>query len=403
MTKRKLYFVLIVCLLGCFVSTAFAATTFKRVNVNPFYRPPLTSETDLKALVKSRNSHIRTGFAKAGYPKLYRAFSEQFPSATIESIKVSPGETFKWMFFRKKGTGPVIVTKDVTWGGAGPLDAYRFYIDVKDKRYEFAVLQACGNFALKNITNIPSATTPSASGKAATVSQAAKPSTLGKTMTDPAAPFPITSGEAAAAAPAPMPGVPESATASPSAPMSGVPESAVTGPAAPIPGASERAAAVSPAPMPDAAGKAATGSMASMSTAKFPGGLVADTGFSYQFDPASYLFARIGYEFPLFDKLSLLAFVGGSFRIHGKDGGSSFIADAILDYHWWNRLSFGLGAGFWSGNDGQIDLIANLGFLVFGNPNSFNGTLFLEARSEIGELNRLHDEGRFGLGMRFRF
>ena len=64
--------------------------------------------------------------------------------------------------------------------------------------------------------------------------------------------------------------------------------------------------------------------MASMSTAKFPGGLVADTGFSYQFDPASYLFARIGYEFPLFDRLSLLAFVGGSFRIHGKDGGRRF-------------------------------------------------------------------------------
>ena len=141
MMKRKLFLVLIVCLLGSFVSSAFAASTFKRVNQNPFYRPPLTSEADLKALVKSRNNHIRTGFAKAGYPNLYRAFSEQFPSATIDSIKVSPGETFKWMFFRKKGTGPVIVTKDVTWAGAGPLDAYRFYIDRKDKRYEFAVLQ----------------------------------------------------------------------------------------------------------------------------------------------------------------------------------------------------------------------------------------------------------------------
>ncbi len=48
------------------------------------------------------------------------------------------------------------------------------------------------------------------------------------------------------------------------------------------------------------------------STAKFPSGTVVDTGFSYQVDPASYLFARIGYEFPLFDKLSLLAYRGGS-------------------------------------------------------------------------------------------
>ena len=325
--KRNLFLVLIVCLLGSFVSSAFAASTLKRVGVNPFYRPPLTSEADLRALVKSRTTQIRTGFAKAGYPNLYRDFSEQFPGATIDSIKVSPGETFKWMLFRKKGSGPVIVTKDVTWGGVGPLDAYRFYIDSKDKRYEFAVLNACGNFSLKKITEIP----------------------------------------------------------------------------APMPAAPEKAAAAPPAPMPAASEKAAAGSAASMSTAKCPGNLVVDTGFSYQFDPASYLFARIGYEFPLFDKLSLLAFVGGSFRVHGKDGGSAFIADAILDYHWWNRLSFGLGAGFWSGNGGQMDLIANLGFLLFGDPNSFNGTLFLEGRSAVDELGSLHDQGRFGLGMRFRF
>jgi hypothetical protein len=342
--KRKLFLFLIVCLLGCFVSSAFAASTMKRVGVNPFYRPPLTSEADLKALVKSRNTQIRTGFAKAGYPNLYRDFSEQFPGATIDSIKVSPGETYKWMFYRKKGSGPVIVAKDVTWGGAGPLDAYRFYINSKGQRYEFVVLNACGNFALKNITKILAL----------------------------------------------MPATPEKAAAVP--------------PPAPMPATPEKAAAVPPpAPMPAIPEKAAAGSMASMAAAKFPGGLVVDTGFSYQFDPASYLFARIGYEFPLFDKLSLLAFVGGSFRIHGKDGGSAFIADVILDYHWWNRLSFGLGAGYWSGNGGQMDLIANLGFLVYGQPDSFNSTLFLEARSEIGELGNMHDQGRLGLGIRFRF
>ena len=106
----------------------------------------------------------------------------------------------------------------------------------------------------------------------------------------------------------------------------------------------------------------------------------------------------MGYEFPLVDKLSLMAFLGGYFRIHGYDGDSAFIADVILDYHWLNRLSFGLGAGYWSGNDGQIDLIANLGFLVYGKPDSFNSTLFLEARSEADELGNMRDQGRFGLG-----
>ena len=171
--KRNLFLVLIVCLIGGFLSSAFAASTFKRVSANPFFRPPLTSEADLKEMVKSQNSLIKKGFAKAGYPNLYKAFSEQFPSATIDSIKVSPGETFKWMFFRKKGAGPVIVTKDVTWRGAEQLDAYRFYIDMKGKRYEFAVLHACGNFALKNITKIPMAKTPATSGKAATAAPAA--------------------------------------------------------------------------------------------------------------------------------------------------------------------------------------------------------------------------------------
>jgi hypothetical protein len=326
--KKRLIFVLIVCLLGSFASSAFAASTIKRVGENPFYRPPLTSEADLRALVKNRTAQLRTGFAKAGYPDLYRDFSEQFPSATVDSIKVSPGETFRWMLFRKKGTGPVIATKDVTWGGSGVLNAYRFYINSGGQRYEFVVLNACGNFSLRNVSMIP----------------------------------------------APTPAMPEKAAAIPP-----------------------------PAPMPAAPEKAAAASMASIAAAKFPLGFVADAGYFYQIDPASYMFARIGYEFPLFDKLGLLAMVGGAVRVWGKDGESAFIADAILDYHWWNKLSFGVGAGFWSGNGGQMDLIANLGFLVYEKPNSFNATLFLEARSKINEMGNMHDQGRFGLGIRFRF
>jgi hypothetical protein len=374
--KRKLFFVLMMCLLWSLVSSAFAASTFKRVGENPFYRPPLTSEADLRVLVKSRTAQIRTGFANAGYPNLYRDFSKQFPTATIDSIKVSPGETFKWMLFRKKGSGPVIVTKDVTWGGSGPLDAYRFYINSKGQRYEFAVLNACGNFSLKNSTKIL-ALMPAAPKKTAAL--------------PPPAPMPAASEKTAASpTPAPMPATPEKTAASPTP--------------APMPATPEKTAAIPPpAPMPATPEKTAAGAMASITAAKFPWGLVVDTGFSYQYDPASYLFARIGYEFPLFDKLGLLAMVGGSVRVHGNDGGSAFIADAIMDYHWWNRLSFGVGAGFWSGNGGQMDLIANLGFLVYEKPNSFNTTLFLEARSKIDEMNNMHDQGRFGLGIRFRF
>ena len=110
-----------------------------------------------------------------------------------------------------------------------------------------------------------------------------------------------------------MPGAPGSGAATgPAAMMPGAPGSGAAGPMAPMPGATER-------------GTAASGMTAS--TAKFSGGFVADAGLSYQFDPATYLFARIGYEFPLFDKLSLMAYLGGSFpdpwrgwwkRFHGR-------------------------------------------------------------------------------------
>jgi hypothetical protein len=131
--------------------------------------------------------------------------------------------------------------------------------------------------------------------------------------------------------------------------------------------------------------------------------LLFDVGFSRQLDPANYLFARVGYELPLSDKLYLLGLVGGSLRWMGNDGGSAFTADLMLDYHWLGRHSVGLGAGFWSGNGGQVDLIADVGYLVFGDPEGSNGSLFLEARLPADELGSVNEFGRIGLGMRFRF
>ena len=75
----------------------------------------------------------------------------------------------------------------------------------------------------------------------------------------------------------------------------------------------------------------------------------------------------------------------------------------MLDYHWLGPMSFGLGAGFWSGNDGQVDLIANLGCRVFGAPDGGNGEIFLEARLPTDDLKNSDKFGRFGMGMRFRF
>ena len=128
-----------------------------------------------------------------------------------------------------------------------------------------------------------------------------------------------------------------------------------------------------------------------------------DVGLSRQPDPANYLFARVGYELPLTGKLYLMGLVGGYVRWMGEDGGSAFTADAMLDYHWMDKISFGLGAGYWSGNDGQIDLLADLGFLLWGAPDSRNSSIFIEARLPADELGDSDKFGRFGLGVRTRF
>lgn len=426
--KRYVILILTLGLLGSFVSAAAAASIFKQTGVNPFYRPPLTSEEDLRALVNKEKPLLQEGFAKAGYPLLFNAFTQQFPSVKIDAVKIQPGETFKWMLFRKKGTGPVIVSRNITWQGSGPLDAYRFYLDRKGKRYEIVVLSGCGNFALRKIDKAPAKGLPAAAKegagaqKAKTPAAGAVPAAPGKPVVAGAAVKPGAAEQVSPAAGA-AGSQPDAAVLgrkeTPPPAASAAERAAVPTAAAPGTGAQEGAAAAGAAlsgtgtgilakgaAEPEAGSGqkgAAAGAAGMVSTAKFSGGPVVDAGFSYQFDPASYLFARVGYEFPLVDKLSLMVFVGGSFRVHGEDGESAFIADALLDYRWWNRLSFGLGAGYWSGNDGQLDLIANLGFLVYGKPDAFNSTLFIEGRSAADELGSLRDQARLGLGIRFRF
>ena len=123
-----------------------------------------------------------------------------------------------------------------------------------------------------------------------------------------------------------------------------------------------------------------------------------DVGLSREPDPANYVFARVGYELPLVDRLYLMGLVGGYVRLMGNDGGSAFTADALLDYHWLGGFSFGLGAGYWSGNDGQIDLIANLGVRVVrrpGGPEQLALPRGAAARRRPGRRRRVR---RYGLG-----
>ena len=252
MSKQRLLQMLTVFMIVGFVSSASAATTLKRLNTSPFYRPGVSSAADLKSLVKDRAADLQTGFTKAGNQFLYPAFMQQFPSAKITPVKVSPGETFPWMLFKRKKSGKVMVLTDVTWRGAAPFDAYQFDIDEDGKRYTFLVPGVCGNITLRSVAAIPPPPAPAPV----------------------AAPAPPPPAPAAAAAPVPVAPAPVAAPAPPPAP---VPEPRVAAaPPPPPPPAPVAAPAPPPAPAPAPKVAVAPPPAAPAPVAKPHGGFLAD-------------------------------------------------------------------------------------------------------------------------------
>ena len=318
--KKKLLLLVGVCLVMTCSSPAFAAVTLKQLGNHPFYRPAMTSETDLRTMVKKQSADIQTGFTNSGYSELFPEFMAQFPTAKVERIKVAPGEKFGWMLFRKKTSGPVTVLKDVTWGGKAAFDAYSFSIDKNGQRYEFIVPTICGNLSLRSIGRIPEPVVP-----------------------------------------------------------------------------------VAPVVIEEKAVQAKSAEIAqTVKVEQQKGGPVADIGFAYQFDPASYVFARAGYEFFLTEKISAMGLVGGFARVDGYDGGSAFTADALLNYYLTEKLFVGAGAGFWTGEEDNVDLIVNMGYLIYEKPGTMKTSLFVEGRCEADNLIN-SKASRLGAGLRFQF
>mgnify|MGYP001819427526 FL=1 len=86
---KKVFFCLAVIGLVVAVTTsAMAATTLRELGRSPFYKPPLTSVDDLYKMVDESQASIQEGFAKAGKAGHFPVFTEQFPTADIESIQV---------------------------------------------------------------------------------------------------------------------------------------------------------------------------------------------------------------------------------------------------------------------------------------------------------------------------
>ncbi|MGR0482486.1 MAG: hypothetical protein ACTFAL_14085 [Candidatus Electronema sp. V4] len=147
---------------------------------------------------------------------------------------------------------------------------------------------------------------------------------------------------------------------------------------------------------------------------------VGDIGYFKQTDPADYAFGRIGAEWSPFaagsgfENVSFLAMLGVSAQVGGDDGDDALLLDVFAQYNWkagdvdgW--VGLGLGGWITSGDvdddsgDTDIDVMANVGARVYGDPNAFNASLFLEIRSAVDEFDGLAEYGRFGGGLRLKF
>lgn len=402
MLPRKMMPALLVCLIVCFASTAMAASILTTIGQHPFCKPPLNSVEELRQLAAKAKGDLRQGFAKAGQADLYQDFETQVQTAEVDEVSVQPGERLLWMLFRKRGIGPVFVAKDVTWKGDSAFQAYRLFVVKAGKRYEFVVPQTCGNFSLRSISDLPPAPVK--------VSQAAKnlAPACGLTLSGQK----VRCGEkviADASGSLDSDGEVVSVTFRLVDP-SGVVVWEKTDSEKPfrqeivVPCAavSYRVEIV----VLDDKGEKSVKDVScaqQVTSLKRSGGPVVDLGIARLFDPANFILARVGYELPVAKDIYLLGMIGGFLKVDGSDGDSAGVIDLTANWRWLGPASLGLGLGYWAGEDSKLDIIANIGFMVFGDPRKFNGSLFFEMRAATNELDELDSQGRYAIGLRFRF
>lgn len=392
--KKKLFLLLGVCLIIVCASSAIAAVSLKRLGAHPFSQP-MTSEADLRSLVKNRSADLQAGFAKAGYPDLYKEFSAQFPTAAIDSVKIAPGQQFDWMLFRNKGTGAVKVVKDVTWDGKSSFDAYRFYIDREGKRYEFIVPLECGNLSLMKVGVVPVPPPPVNRNPACKMTLSSTEITCGKVISVDATGSTDTDGTISEV-------VFQLLDASNKVVAEKRDNEAPFIQELTVPCGSSQYTVKTVVIDNKGAQSSPAECTQTVTVAERKGGPVADIGISHMPDPATYVFGRVGYEVPLTEKLYAMGLLGGYVRFEGDDGDDAFTVDALLNYYFTEKLFIGAGAGFWSGDDGEVDLILNAGYQLYEKPGTMKMSLFLEGRSYADDFGE-RDTTRYGAGLRFRF
>lgn len=403
--NRIIMSVITVAMLVFGLSTANASTTLMTIGVSPFYQPPLTTVETLRAMVLEKGQDVKKGFEKAGRPELYAPFVAQIETTQIERLDFQKGSWFEWMFFKKNGKGVVRVAKDVTWANETTFPGFKFDIDYKGSRYTFAVPLGCGNIALMGMSAVPAkakVVSPVVANLAPRCGMKVSPvrAFCGEVITVDASSSTDNDGtieEMKIVFVDDMGKVVREEV---------INDTLVADVAMPY-GASSLTVTLTDNDGETSAQEECTVAVAGVSRVRF----LADVGYYRQFDPANYLFGRIGLEYKFNEQFALLALIGGAPQVEGHDGASAFIIDLLAEYSFGSRYFVDLGVGGWitdadddlEAENSQLDLVAGFGARIYGEPEDFNASLFVEVRSAFDELDGLYDYGRFGAGVRFRF
>lgn len=406
--KRKVFWMGMAVVLLCSFSIADAAQTLTKMGASPFFKPPLTSIEDLNKMVYASQESLAEGFRKAGYPELYDAFMAQFPSAEITMVQIQKGDALQWMMYRRNGKGSVRVMKDLVWGGKEPFDAFEFYIELNDKRYQMIVPLICSNVALKDVTDVPKVAEapppppPAPNQSPVCRAQIAPESLFG------GQPFTVD-----ASGSSDVDGQITSMVVTVTDPQGEVVEKKVVNEApfateVVMPGGG--AHNVNVTVVDDTGAEATSEECQTVVYGMKRGRILADVAFFRIFDPLNYGVGRVGYEYRFTPNYSLVAMVGAFLAFEDSYAGdNAFTADLLFNYRY-DRFFAGLGVGGWfmddenlNGDDNWVDVVFNTGVRLFGDPEAFNTSLFFEVRSDVEQMDDIVDLGRWGVGLRFQF
>jgi hypothetical protein len=386
-------------------SMAYSASTLMQIGRSPFHRPPLASTQDLAAMAQDQAADMQKGFEKAGRPELFAPFMEQIAAGNIESKDYPKGSQFEWMFFKRKGTGEVRLSRDLTWGNEVPFPAYTVKVMQDDMLYTFAIPLGCGNVALADAEPVEEVV------EVVEVVAENQPPVC-RAMVSPVKSF---SGSSVA--------VDASASTDPDGQVTGMKMVALDENGQPLSEQMVEGSLVGSIVLPAGAKSIQTsvtddGGLSATSpecmtpvTVMKRTNFLADIGGYHMFDPGNWVFGRVGLEYRFDENWSVLGLVGYAQHVQGSDGASAVLVDVLGQYRM-DRLFFNLGVGGWLSTDDDgdgdyddtdADIIVGMGYRIYGEPDAFNASLFVEARSAFDELGSPVDSGRLGGGIRFSF